>query len=223
MTDDAFLIKLVDWAKARPDIAALILTGSRARPSGSVDFFSDYDLEIFTTDSERYTSDSDWMKEIGDVWVFLPTESSPGFPTRLVIFDSGRKVDFSVKSPHALEAAANATEPSELYEQGYRVLMDKRGLASRSGPAVIRAAYAVNANTGRVSNHNRRILVRSVAHSEVPAQRGSLGRQASRLDDEGNASPHAGVERDSARPVRYRAYRRPHEGLDATGYLQAST
>jgi aminoglycoside 6-adenylyltransferase len=134
MTDDAFLIKLVDWAKARPDIAALILTGSRARPSGSVDFFSDYDLEIFTTDSERYTSDSDWMKEIGDVWVFLPTESSPGFPTRLVIFDSGRKVDFSVKSPHALEAAANATEPSELYEQGYRVLMDKRGLATRLAP-----------------------------------------------------------------------------------------
>ena len=67
MTDDGFLSKVVDWANDRSDIVGLIMTGSRARPDGVVDAHSDYDLEIFTDDPERYISSSDWMAEIGDV------------------------------------------------------------------------------------------------------------------------------------------------------------
>lgn len=132
---DALLDRIVEWASARPEIAALILTGSRARPGAAVDSFSDYDLEIFTTDPERYTSDSDWMKEIGGVSTFLPTESSRGYPTRLIIIDGGRKVDFSIKPVSALEGAVDAEERDELYEQGYRVLTDRNGLASRLPPS----------------------------------------------------------------------------------------
>jgi aminoglycoside 6-adenylyltransferase len=131
---DAFLSRLVDWANAQPDIAALILTGSRARPDGAVDSFSDYDLEIFTTDPERYTSDSGWMKEIGDVWVLLATESSRGCPTRLIIFEGGRKVDFSILPVSALGEAVDDNERNELYARGYRLLIDRNGLASRLPP-----------------------------------------------------------------------------------------
>ena len=131
MTDDAFLARLVGWAEARPDIASMIMTGSRARPGASVDSYSDYDLEIFTDDAHSYTNTSDWTAEIEEVWVFLPTESSRGCPTRLIIFDGGRKVDFSILPVSALEEAAATQRLDDLYDRGFLVLVDKRGLASR--------------------------------------------------------------------------------------------
>jgi aminoglycoside 6-adenylyltransferase len=131
MTDDDFLGKIVDWAQARSDISSLIMTGSRARPDASVDSYSDYDLEIFTTDAERYTSSSDWMRDIGDVWVFLSTESGRGCPTRLIIFDGGRKVDFSILPISALEETVATQRLDDLYHQGYLALVDKHGLAAR--------------------------------------------------------------------------------------------
>lgn len=134
MTDGGFLSKVVDWANDRSDIVSLIMTGSRARPDGVVDAYSDYDLEIFTTDPERYTASSEWMTEMGDVWVFLATESRRGCPTRLVIFEGGKKVDFSIIPDSTLEDAVAAQESSELYQQGYRVLIDKNGLGSRLPP-----------------------------------------------------------------------------------------
>ena len=131
MTDDDFLSKIVGWAKARSDIFALIMTGSRAQPAVVVDSYSDYDLEIFTSTTAQYTSGSDWMTEIDAVWVYLATESSRGCPTRLVIFERGKKVDFSILPVSELEAAVAAQQRNDLYEQGYRVLVDKRGIASR--------------------------------------------------------------------------------------------
>ena len=134
MTDDDFLSKLVGWAEARSDIACLVMTGSRAQPNATVDSYSDYDLEIFTDDPHRYTASSDWMGEIADVWVFLAPESSRGCPTRLIIFDDGRKVDFSILPVSALEEAVATQGLTDLYRQGYLTLVDKHGLAARLPP-----------------------------------------------------------------------------------------
>ena len=128
--DQDFLKKVVAWANGRADIVALIMTGSRARPDGMADALSDYDVEMFTTDPGRYTSSTAWMRDIGKVWVYLPTTSN-GCETRLVVFDGGAKVDFSILSVRALELAVKSQELDELYERGFRVLIDKNGLASR--------------------------------------------------------------------------------------------
>lgn len=127
---DDLLQRVVDWANRQPDIVALIMTGSHACPDAMVDELSDYDLEIFTTNPERYTSSADWMTEIGKVWVYLPLTSSRGCPTRLVVFEGGGKVDFSVFPVQALEDAVSSQELSDLYDRGYRVLVDKEGLAA---------------------------------------------------------------------------------------------
>lgn len=58
----------------------------------------------------------------------------PGMPTRLVIFEDSRKVDFSILSFGALAEAAQAKQLDELYEQGYRVLIDRDGLTARLPP-----------------------------------------------------------------------------------------
>jgi len=134
MTGDDFLNTVIDWAIGRPDIVSLIMTGSRARPEGPVDSYSDYDLEVFTSVPEAYTSGHAWLEGIAPVWVLLATESSRGCPTRLVIFEGGRKVDFSILPVSSLEDMVNGQELNELYEQGYRVLIDRTGLASRLPP-----------------------------------------------------------------------------------------
>lgn len=131
MVSKDFLAKVVEWANRQPDIVALIMTGSRARPDGPVDALSDFDLEIFTSEPSQYTSSADWMREIEDVWVYLPTTSSRGCETRLVVFNGGEKVDFSILAVHVLEDAVQSQLLSDLYERGFRVLIDKKRLASR--------------------------------------------------------------------------------------------
>ncbi len=122
---------LIAWANDQPDIVALIITGSRAHRDDMVDEWSDYDLEIFTSDPTKYTSSAEWMREIRKVWVYLALTSSRGCPTRLVIFERGQKVDFSILPIAALEEMIGAPKLNDLYQRGYRVLLDKRGLASR--------------------------------------------------------------------------------------------
>jgi aminoglycoside 6-adenylyltransferase len=129
---DLFLEQILTWAGGQHDLIALIMTGSRARPDGDLDEFADYDLEIFSRQPAKYTEDSQWMNEIAPVWVFLPlTSSSRGCPTRLIIFEGGLKVDFSILPAEALEEMASSVALDELYEPGYRVLIDKTGVTAK--------------------------------------------------------------------------------------------
>jgi aminoglycoside 6-adenylyltransferase len=131
--EDAFLDRIVRWADRHADIRALILTGSRARPDKRLDSFSDYDVEVFTTELSKYEAKDDWMWEIGNVWVCLPlsSESDDRYRMRLVVFEEGRKVDFGFAPTMVLEETVAAGKLSELYERGYHILLDRDGLASR--------------------------------------------------------------------------------------------
>lgn len=128
----ALLEKIVRWAAGRADIRAVLLTGSHAR--GDADASSDLDVELFTTEPERYAG-RDWMAEIGPVWVHLGFEPEPDRPTRnrLTIFAGGDKVDFLVGPVELLAGLADGLD--ELHERGYRVLLDRDGLAARLPPA----------------------------------------------------------------------------------------
>lgn len=124
----ALLDEIVRWAAERPDIRAVLLTGSHAR--GDADALSDLDVELFTTDPERYAG-REWMAGIRPVWVHLGFEPAPGRPTRnrLTIFAGGDKVDFLVGPVELLERLAEGLD--DLHERGYRVLLDRDGLAAR--------------------------------------------------------------------------------------------
>jgi aminoglycoside 6-adenylyltransferase len=134
LISDDLLDKVVHWATSRSDILALIMTGSRARPDVSVDEHSDYDLEIFTSKSGLYTASDAWMSEIGKVWVYLPEEMAGRCETRLIVFEGGVKVDFAILPVNALKDVVESQKLDELYERGYRVLVDKSGLAARLRP-----------------------------------------------------------------------------------------
>ena len=127
---DALLARIVDWARTDANVLALVMTGSRARGDGRVDEFSDFDLEIIAERPEALIRDDAWLRGFGHVWVHLPTIIGPGHQTRLVFYEGGSKVDFSLCGVERVRQMADAGALNELYERGYRVLVDKQGITT---------------------------------------------------------------------------------------------
>ncbi len=126
---DRVLDALVAWGERTPEVRAMVLTSSRARPDGPVDEFSDYDVILVTTDPERLATDLSWQEEAyGPRMVGWGDEDELfGLPTRFrgVVYRDHVKVDYTIW-PDALlgVVAAHATLPEGL-DHGYRVLLDK--------------------------------------------------------------------------------------------------
>ncbi len=129
-----FLRKVLRWARRQDGLGAVILTGSRARGHASVDAASDYDVEVFVAEPERYGS-STWLEEISPVWVSISSfEGGEGDVGRRVthqpFFAGGLKADIQIRPTEALADIAEGGL-GDLYERGYVVLADPSGLASR--------------------------------------------------------------------------------------------
>lgn len=123
--------KIVKWANEEDSIKVLILQGSRAGKMSS-DELSDFDISVFCNSPLPYTETEEWLAGIGNVWLCVKEELSFGgkkFPTRLVIFEGGIKVDFSLFSLDALSQIVNFSLPED-YNLGYQILLDKDNLTS---------------------------------------------------------------------------------------------
>ncbi|MBG0831734.1 aminoglycoside 6-adenylyltransferase [Planomonospora sp. ID67723] len=136
--DDALVTRLVEWARRRPDIRAMLRTGSRARGDGSVDALSDHDIELYTTAPDEYAGSDEWVGELGAVWVNIELEGPYDNPAHLVFFEGGVKVDFQVVPMSLLENMIDGGL-DELHQRGYQVLFDRDGIAARL-PAATRSA-----------------------------------------------------------------------------------
>ncbi|SDM29785.1 aminoglycoside 6-adenylyltransferase [Allokutzneria albata] len=118
--------RLLDWVRARPDVRAVLRTGSRAR--GEADAWSDHDIELYSTDPEPYRR-SDWPADLGPVLASVGLDGPWDNPARLVVFDGGQKIDFQIVPVDRL--ALLAEELDELHERGYEILLDLDGAAAR--------------------------------------------------------------------------------------------
>lgn len=127
--------RVIAWAKTQPHVRAVIVVGSMARPTGSTTRWSDLDVELICTDINPYLSSETWLDQIGEVWVCLPLWNDGVYPTRLVWFAGGEKVDFSLHRVEDLARRVEADELREEYRRGYRILLDKDGLAARLAPS----------------------------------------------------------------------------------------
>ncbi len=127
MEPDDLLARIVAWAAGDANVRALIMTGSRARGDGHVDEFSDFDIEIIADEPAALVRVDGWWRAFGRVWVCLPTISGRRHETRLVLYEGGMKVDFSLCGRERLAAMVAAKALDGLYERGYRVLIDKDG------------------------------------------------------------------------------------------------
>lgn len=124
-----FFKRAIEWAKRQETIRVMFLTSTRAG-SGPIDEMSDYDVALFTSDSEPFIDNSSWMKEIGSVWVYQKCRfdyKGQEITTRLVVFKDGERIDFSFWNVYILEDFLSNGLPDE-FNIGYRVLFDKDGL-----------------------------------------------------------------------------------------------
>lgn len=106
------LPSILAWAKQEDPIRAALLLGSRADSQPS-DALSDYDVALFCTDLTPYTSKDDWIHSIGKVWVYIPETlhfNRQEIPTRLIIYEGGVKVDFSL---YPFEELLHFKEPNK--------------------------------------------------------------------------------------------------------------
>jgi hypothetical protein len=143
---DRLIGRFVTWAEAEPDVRAAFVVGSRARVDTPADEWSDLDLVIVMTDPNRLLRRSEWLRNLGTVWVTYlePTAVGAGMERR-VLFEGGLDVDFV---PTPLDLTTQIAEhgwPSDLVavaRRGIRFVLDKDGLASRL-PALPEAPRAV--------------------------------------------------------------------------------
>jgi aminoglycoside 6-adenylyltransferase len=124
------LRKLTSWAEARSAVRAMLLTSSRARPGGPVDWLSDYDIILAVTEAERFGREEGWLWEYGEPMARWGDESALlGLTTyfRSVIYTDSVKIDYTLWPDALLERVAEQAALPEELDEGYRVLLDKEG------------------------------------------------------------------------------------------------
>jgi aminoglycoside 6-adenylyltransferase len=127
--EETILQKTIEWAKRHETIRVLFLTSTRAG-KGPIDELSDYDIAVFSYDSQPFLYSSSWMKEIGEVWVYQKCEypfKNHTLATRLVVFKDGERIDFSFWHMAILCDFLKNGLPDD-FNIGYKVLLDKDGL-----------------------------------------------------------------------------------------------
>jgi aminoglycoside 6-adenylyltransferase len=134
--DDAVIRRLQTWAEAQDDVRAMLLTSTRAIPGAAVDALSDYDIVLVVGNVVRWTTDRSWIDAFGEVllayWDPLDTAPETGLPQsgNIVQYADGLKIDVILWPVAMLEHLARQPAlPAEL-DAGYRVLLDKDGLAT---------------------------------------------------------------------------------------------
>ena len=114
---------LQNWACENDNVRAAVLIGSRANPNAHVDILSDYDIELFVNDISTFMDDK-WLDFFGNImirWPFKPMSTfSKDWITRLVLFESGIRIDFQITAKKSVDSSA--------YNGGFRLLVDKDGL-----------------------------------------------------------------------------------------------
>ena len=124
--EDPVISQLTQWAHRNTNIRALILTSSRVAQQRTVDFLSDYDVEVFVRDTAPFTTSDTWLETFGDIMVRWPARprstGDANWITQLVLFTNHVRIDFQITS--------KGPSVSSNLSSGYDVLVDKDGIAS---------------------------------------------------------------------------------------------
>jgi len=134
---------LVQWAEAKADVRAMLLTSSRANPQATVDEFSDYDIILAVTDFRRYLESDDWLEDFGRVLTVykdpIHTEFGLGRFIRVTHYEDGTKIDYTVYPVDLLTRIAREPELPAALDVGYSVLVDKDKLTEQLKPPTYKA------------------------------------------------------------------------------------
>lgn len=134
-SSDEILKKTIAWAENEKSVRGVILVGSRAIEQS--DDLSDFDISIITTNTKQFTEDDSWISAIAPVWLYSPdkyTWNDTEVPTRLVLYEGGVKVDFSLWNISIAEVVGQST----FFDTGFKVLVDKDRILENFKPASLK-------------------------------------------------------------------------------------
>ena len=149
--EDEVLGRILAWAEEQPLVRAVILESSRAVAGAPLDRFSDYDILLVVAETRPFSKDTGWQRFFGEPLVrFGDSKETLGHTTyfRLVFYQDHTKIDFAVWPVELLREVVERQESTDLLDWGYRVLLDKDGLATRL-PAPMRTAHIPKKPTER--------------------------------------------------------------------------
>src|SRR3974377_77927 len=125
----------VTWSQLRPDVRGGVLLGSWARNDMPADNLSDLDLVVIVSDPSVFLSEASWLLSFGEPCLtFVEPTAIGNFRERRVSFRDGRDIDFSLVPVAAIQQMIGQQIPAEIadvFRRGFRILVDKDGLAER--------------------------------------------------------------------------------------------
>jgi aminoglycoside 6-adenylyltransferase len=146
---DQTLDRLIRWAESRREVRSVIITSTRAVPDAHVDAYSDYDVILVVDHVRPMLDDPSWLADFGGVliayWDPLEVDASTGAERvgSIVNYTDGLKIDFSLWSPQHYAEVTAGPDPYPEFDAGYRVLVDKDGLAAELPPPTFRSYIPV--------------------------------------------------------------------------------
>ncbi len=131
---DRIAERFAAWAAGEELIRAALVIGSRARLDHRADEWADLDILVLTDGPSRYVRDPGWVASVGDAWISFvePTAAGHGSERR-VLFAGGADVDFAFFAIDEIETRlmADPQAAQAAVGRGFRVLLDKDGVAAR--------------------------------------------------------------------------------------------
>ncbi len=127
-TEKEILTQFKEWAQKEKLLRTAVLTSSRVNPEADVDFLSDYDLELYVSDLDKFKKNDKWLEVFSPIMVRWPLKprttgfKSGSWITRLVLFRDGVRIDFQITDQLRIEPDA--------YDNGYQVLIDKDNITN---------------------------------------------------------------------------------------------
>ena len=121
---------LLAWARQNENIRTVLMTSSRANPYAFTDLFTDYDVELFVNNLDALEKDDGWLNRFGSLIKKVVLQDG-NWRTRLVLYEDGTKIDFQISTNDYIEDLAGMKELPAKYDNGYKVLLDKDGLAKQ--------------------------------------------------------------------------------------------
>ncbi|KAA5830704.1 nucleotidyltransferase domain-containing protein [Saccharopolyspora hirsuta] len=129
---DRVVAELLEWADTCPDVEALALVGSYARPPGAETDESDVDIVVVTADPDRYTGSTENLPPVLELPLLRAEQWGPVAERRLRHAATGLVVELNITTP-----VWAATDPEvdsgtrRVVGDGIRVLRDPEGLLAR--------------------------------------------------------------------------------------------
>lgn len=107
MTASEFEARVVAWARAQPDVEALVQIGSRVQPGAVVDAWSDWDYQLIVRQPSRYHN-RDWPAQIAPCWSAHFERTERAVTKLSAVFAGGWEADFVLLSAWQMKLACLA-------------------------------------------------------------------------------------------------------------------